>query len=816
MKGLIHIEHHLSTSYSLPLVLFSIVVAIFSASVALDISSRLKYSKNVSQFRWIFTGAFVLGLGIWAMHFIGMLAFHMDIHVTYHIGLVILSILPAVASSGIAFYMISRKNSSKLHLLVAAFFISIGIICMHYSGMGAMQMGATISYNPFMWGLSAVVAFIASYIGLLLLYTLPNVPRFHWRKWVSAILIGLAVSGMHYIGMAAADFSAIDSEMKHDDLYALDSTLLAYVIGGSMLMLLTLALVAIRNDRQLELQSEESEMRFQSIIEAANDAIIVADFQGHIIQWNQGAENLFGYSHEEIIGEKIATIIPERFQEAHKRGMKRYQDTGATHVIGNTVELVGRRKDGSEFPLEMSLGSWETEKGIFFSSIIRDITERKCTEAKINDLVYLDPLTGLPNRRLFHDRMDSLLQQSEESRQPFSLFYIDFDNFKMVNDRFGHSMGDLFLKSLTERLGSHVYKNETLSRLGGDEFVILLPNTSYSQAAHRAQDMIDAMSDSFLIEKEEIFTSMSIGISLYPTDGNNAEDLIKNADIAMYRAKEDGKNGYQFFTSDMNEIVSRKSMLAIALRKGIERGEFSVHYQPQINLVSEKIIGVEALLRWNHPNLGAISPAEFIPIAEETGSIHRIGEFVLTEACRQNKAWQNADIPPFRVAVNISALQFAQKDITQIVSQTLQTTGLAPEYLELELTETIIQHAKSAIETMKELSSLGVHLSIDDFGTGYSSLSYLKLFPIDTLKIDQHFTRNIETDSKDAALVKTIIRLAHDLDLNVIAEGVETKDQVEFLKTEQCNQAQGYYFNRPLPANELETFYHEYKQALNM
>ena len=493
--------------------------------------------------------------------------------------------------------------------------------------------------------------------------------------------------------------------------------------------------------------------------------------------------------------------------------MNAYRETRIPHVIGNTVELTGLRKNGEEFQLEMSVGTWETEKGVFFSSILRDITERKASEDKINDLVYLDPLTGLPNRRLFNDRLDSLLRQADERGFNFSLFYMDLDNFKMINDRFGHSMGDHFLQSVASRLEAQISPRDTLSRLGGDEFILLLPNTEYGKAADLAQNLIAALNVPFRFENEEIFTSLSIGISLFPSDGNDSETLVKNADIAMYQAKEEGKNGFQFFTPNMNETIDRKSKLATGLRKGLEHGEFTIHYQPQINLQNEQIIGVEALLRWNHPEWGSISPAEFIPIAEETGSITKIGEFVLEEACRQNKFWQDLGIAPFRVAVNISARQFAQKDLTEIVSTILQKTGLDPQYLELELTETIIQNADTAITTMEELAALGVHLSIDDFGTGYSSLSYLKLFPINSLKIDQHFTRNIKSDSKDAALVKTIIRMAHDLELNVIAEGVETLEQLDFLKTEQCNQAQGYYFNRPLPAQDIENIYYKIEPA---
>ncbi|MEZ0481538.1 EAL domain-containing protein [Planococcus sp. SSTMD024] len=805
--------NNLISSYNLPLVALSILVAVFSASVALDISSRLKYAKNVSRLRWITAGAFILGLGIWSMHFIGMLAFHLPVEVSYYFGLVLLSIVPAVISCAIAFYLISKPSVTWRNLFTGAFFISTGIVSMHYLGMGAMRMDAMISYDPFMWALSALIAFAASFVGLALLFYIPNVPRFHWRKLAGAVLIGFAVSGMHYTGMAAADFSQMGHAAGHSSPFSVNSTLLAYGIGGGMLLLFVVALASVRTDRRLETQSEESEMKFQSVIESAKDAIIVADFQGLVVQWNQGAKAIFGYEKEEILGRNINIIIPDRFKEAHEKGMEAYRKTREPHVIGSTVELTGCRKDGSEFQLEMSVGTWETENGIFFSSILRDITERKASEDKINDLVYLDPLTGLPNRRLFNDRLDSLLRHADERGLNFSLFYMDLDNFKMINDRFGHSVGDLFLKNVASRLEAQISPKDTLSRLGGDEFILLLPNTEYSQAAARAQDLIDALNTPFRFENEEIFTSVSVGISTYPSDGSDSETLVKNADIAMYQAKEGGKNAFQFFTRDMNESIARKSRLATGLRKGLAHGEFAIHYQPQISLKTDQIIGVEALLRWNHPEWGMISPAEFIPIAEETGSITKIGEFVLEEACRQNKYWQDLGIAPFRVAVNISARQFAQKDLTEVVSIVLKKTGLAPEYLELELTETIIQNADSAISTMEELAALGVHLSIDDFGTGYSSLSYLKLFPIDSLKIDQHFTRNIKSDSKDAALVKTIIRMAHDLELNVIAEGVETEEQLDFLRSEQCNQAQGYYFNRPLPAQDIEDIYYTTKPA---
>lgn len=798
----------LSSNYDLTLVVISIMVVIFSAFVALDISSRLKVSTAPNQIKWILSGAFILGLGIWAMHFIAMLAFHLSIEVTYNVGLVILSILPALISCAIAFYIISKPSISRIHLLTGSFFIGTGIISMHYLGMEAMQMQAIIIYDTFFWVLSGAIAFATSFVALYLLFSLSNVSGFHWRKIVSAIIMGMAVAGMHYTGMAAAFFEPAQHHANTEGV-SLDSTLLAYGVGAGMLLTLGLAFYSVRFDRKIKAQSDAFEQKFQSVIESANDAIIITDDLGTIIQWNQGAQIIFGYSKEEVLGLNIDVIVPERFKEAHRKGMERYRSSKISHVIGKTVELTGYRKDGCEFPIEMSLGTWETETEVFFSSIIRDITERKNSEEKINGLVYLDSLTGLPNRSLFNDRFASTFNQANEHESLFSLLYLNLDRFKLVNDTFGHTAGDQLLVEVANRLQNHATVKDTLSRLGGNEFIFLLPHTDYSKAAEFAQNLINAFKEPFQCNGEDLFITLSMGISMFPSDGQDQDTLMKNADIAMYRVKENGKNGFQFFTPEMNKMVSRKSRLAFDMRKSLEFGDFFIHYQPQIELQSEKIIGVEALIRWTHRELGNISPAEFIPIAEETGFIVQIGEFVLQNACQQNKSWQEAGLPHFRVAVNISARQFSQSNLPESVFQALEMSGLAPHYLELELTESIIQRSDHAIATMRELKSMGLHLSIDDFGTGYSSLSYLKLFPIDTLKIDQHFTRNIQTDEKDAAIVNTIIRMAHDLGLMVIAEGVETVEQLEFLRHRKCDQAQGYYFNRPLPPEEIERIYRE-------
>ncbi|EIM06113.1 diguanylate cyclase/phosphodiesterase with PAS/PAC and MHYT sensor(s) [Planococcus antarcticus DSM 14505] len=739
-----------------------------------------------------------MGLGIWSVHFIGMLASHLSMEVTYNTPLVVASIFPAVLASGIAFAITGRPQVGKTQVLAGAVLITTGIVAMHYTGMAAMQMQATIQYDPLLWTLSVVVALAASLLAMFLLHYSRSRLGFFWLKGASAALMALGVSGMHYIGMAAASFELPNHHTAVTN--SIDNSYIAYNVGIGMALILMIAILSIRSETKVKSLSDEYDRQFLSVIESATDGIVVTDAKGFVMQWNYGAECLFGYSKDEITHQDVQLIFSKAYQELNL-------STTTTDVSGKTIEVMGLKKDGRQFPVELSTGYWDTAKGGYYSLIIRDITDRRATEEKISNLVYLDSLTGLPNRRLFNDRLESTIGQALENGLVLTVLYLDLDQFKLVNDTYGHTTGDQLLMEVADRIKSCITKTDTLARLGGDEFILLLPSADYTKAGAIAQKIIEVLNDPFLLNNESVFTTPSIGVSLYPADGKDSEMLVKNADIAMYRVKEEGKNHFQFFTSEMNELVSRKSTIAMSIRKGLKLGEFTVHYQPQIDIETENIIGVEALVRWHHPKLGSISPAEFIPIAEENGMIIHIGEFVLRTACQQNKDWQDSGMAPFRVAVNISAKQFSQGNIATVVTSALEDAGLAPHFLELELTESIIQGATSAISKMQELKTMGIHLSIDDFGTGYSSLSYLKLFPVDTLKIDQHFTRNIHNDPKDAALVATIIQMAHNLELNVIAEGVETLEQLAFLKNKRCNQAQGYYFQKPLLPEKIEELY---------
>jgi diguanylate cyclase (GGDEF)-like protein len=449
-------------------------------------------------------------------------------------------------------------------------------------------------------------------------------------------------------------------------------------------------------------------------------------------------------------------------------------------------------------------------------ALVRDITERKQAEEQISYLAYHDNLTGLPNNRLFKDRLKQSIAHAERNKTKIAVMFLDLDRFKLINDSMGHDIGDKLLQVIGDRLMEGVRRQDSVginishsttsvARLGGDEFTILLEDiTSINTINVVAKRLIDIIAEPMLIDAQEVFTSTSIGISIYPNDGNEAEILLKHADTAMYHAKKQGRNNYQFFDESMNLASIEQLAIETNLRKAIENNELILHYQPQVDVRSGQIVGMEALLRWKHPTKGFISPAVFIPVAEETGQIAVLGEWVIRQACRQGADWESQGYKPVCISVNLSAKQLREERLNEIIARILFETGMNPKYLGLELTESaIIIDPELALSRLHNIKSLGVKLSLDDFGTGYSSLSYLKRFPIDTLKIDQSFIRDILVERENAALVKAIISMAHSLDMDVVAEGVEVQEQLEYLGANGCDTIQGFLFSRPLPADEI-------------
>jgi diguanylate cyclase (GGDEF)-like protein/PAS domain S-box-containing protein len=565
-------------------------------------------------------------------------------------------------------------------------------------------------------------------------------------------------------------------------------------------ILVTAAIRDISVRKAAEEHLAQMEARYRGLLEAAPDAMVVVDQGGEIVLLNVQAEKQFGYRRDELIGQKVKNIIPKGFAERLVADALRSAEDALAQQIGTGIELNGRRKDGSEFPIEIMLSPLEGAEGVLVTAAIRDITTRKKAEALMIHSSEHDFLTGLPNRMLLSDRVNQAIRLAIRHKKKVAVLFLDLDGFKHINDSLGHPTGDKLLQSVGKRLVDCVRGSDTVSRQGGDEFVVLLSEEDDSEdVSVTAKRMLRAVAEAHFVDQHDLHVTCSVGVSLYPDDGLNAETLIKNADTAMYQAKENGRQTYQYFKPAMNVRAVERQSLEESLRRALERQEFVVHYQPKINLNTGRISGAEALLRWTHPTRGPVPPGQFIPVAEDCGLILPIGTWVLRQACQQAQAWVDAGLPLGTMAVNISAMQLRNESFVEGVFAILQDTRLDPRLLELELTESVLmKHAESTASILTALRERGVQVAVDDFGTGYSSLSYLRKFPIDALKIDQSFVSQITTVPDEIIIVKAVIGLGRSLKLRVVAEGVETQEQLAFLQAYQCDEAQGYYFSRPV------------------
>jgi diguanylate cyclase (GGDEF)-like protein/PAS domain S-box-containing protein len=552
--------------------------------------------------------------------------------------------------------------------------------------------------------------------------------------------------------------------------------------------------------KRVETNLRESEERYRIIAESALDAIITIDEESRIVMANPATERMFGYTGAELCGMPLTTLMPERLRRAHLDSMKVHVKTGKRHLPWGAVELPGVRKDGSEIPLEISYGEFVKEGRYFFIGIVRDIADRKKAEETIIYQTYHDFLTGLPNRAQLMLRFNLELAQAERSGKKMAVFHIDLDRFKVINDSLGHAVGNRVIVIIADRLKELIRKNDTLARIGGDEFIILLTELSRAEdAAFFANKIVNAIRKVMKINSHDLYLTASIGISIYPEDESDPELLLRYADIAISHVKETGRNSFQFFNPSISKRTVERLLLESSLRQSIERDELVLHYQPQANIRTGEIICVEALVRWMHPDLGLLVPLRFLPVAEEIGFITAIDEWVLKTACAQNKKWQDAGFTPVCVTINLSAQQFQQPSLVEKVSAIARTAGLDTQYLDIEVTEgTAMRDIDLAIPNLRGLHDLGVKLSIDDFGTGYSSLNYLKRFPVQTLKIDQSFIRGLADDPDDQEIVRVVVDMAHHMKMKVVAEGVETEEQLSFLREYGCDEMQGFLFSEPL------------------
>jgi len=543
-------------------------------------------------------------------------------------------------------------------------------------------------------------------------------------------------------------------------------------------------------------------------LNSIGDAVVWTDCAGNLTYLNLVAETMTGWRYEEALDRPIAEIlriVNHGRQQAFQEPME--TPVGHSKTARPIVDCVLIRRDGFESVIETSRTSIHDRAGRFVGAVIvfHDVSAARAMSREMAHAAHHDLVTNLPNRLLLNDRISQSICLAHRQNRPLAVIVLDLDRFKYINDSLGHAIGDKLLQSVSKRLLAALRSSDTVSRQGGDEFVILLSEIACPEdVVTSATKLLLLLNGPHSVGGQDLQIGGSMGISVYPADGKDAETLIKNADVAMYRAKEKGRNNFQFFKAEMNLKAVERQSLEGSLRRAFDRGEFLLHYQPKVDLDTGKITGGEALIRWQHPVRGLVPPAQFVPIAEDCGLILQIGGWVLREACSQARAWQNAGLPPLPIAVNVSAVEFRDRGFVERVRTVLLETGLAARYLELELTEGVLmENAEAMVSVLQELKMMGVHLAVDDFGTGYSSLSYLRQFPIDVVKIDQSFVRQITADPDDSAIVNAIISMARSLKHLVVAEGVETREQRAYLQAQRCSQGQGNLFSRPLIADRF-------------
>ncbi|OEH94256.1 hypothetical protein BFG57_09230 [Bacillus solimangrovi] len=552
-----------------------------------------------------------------------------------------------------------------------------------------------------------------------------------------------------------------------------------------------------------KIRMDENEQRYRSLFDYNMDAIISLDERGRFLNANPSTQDITGYTEKELLNRSIQSLIYDDdqgyFERIFHRTLSGDKETLTCRII---------HKKGMVHYIQMvtvPIVINENITGIYI--IARDITERRKNELTIERLAYYDDLTGVMNRTSLIKDLSQAVKKGKKFNQNFALMYLDLDRFKLLNDTMGHNVGDLLLKKVANRILNIVRNSSAVFRQGGDEFIIILRGANHKKSEEVAKKIVESFNKPFLLNRKEVYITSSIGISLFPKDGETENELIQNADTALYQVKQSGKNHYRFYSEEMVKGTPRTLLLETELRKAVLANEFILFYQPQVNIQTNEVESFEALIRWESPEFGFVSPGEFIPLAEETGLIIPIGRWVIHEVCRQLAEWKKEGFPLATIGLNLSTRQFQQADLVEMIEEAIHTHDIDPKYLDIEITEGAMYDAREAVHVLNQLKALGVKVSIDDFGTGYSSLAHLKHFPIDTLKIDKSFIHDLLSDKDSEAIVSTILHMARVLDMDVVAEGVETMEEVQFLKQKKCEKAQGFYYSRPVPAQKVEEIY---------
>jgi diguanylate cyclase (GGDEF)-like protein len=775
----------LGGEHDLRLVVLAGLICFIASVVAISLFHRATATEGGVRTAWLALAGVATGCGIWATHFIAMLAYEPGVPVAYDIRLTVLSLVLAIAITYVGLGVALRRQSRWRPVLGGAI-VGAGVASMHYTGMWALELPGRVAWSPDLVAVSVALGIVFGSAALAVAVRRED-PR---GTLIAGLLLTLAIVSHHFTAMGAAEI--VPDPGRAFDQFSMSPAMLAIAIANAALAILGLSFAGALADRRLK----EKGQQMATAVNNMSQGLVMFDATERLVMCNDRYLEMYGLSPEdakpgstlqEIIRNRVATGTLARDPDEYRAELLEAISDG------EITKWIVEGPDGRAIAVTnkpMSGGAWVATH--------EDITERRRAEQRIAHLAHHDPLTDLPNRVSFNNHLGATLAQAAAAEESFALFSVDLDRFKEVNDVFGHAVGDELLREVTRRLQGAA-QGGFVARLGGDEFALIASDGPQPATAETlAERLLEAFRDDLHIDGHPLRIGLSIGVAIYPADGADAETLIANADAALYRAKADGRGTIRFFEADMDKLLRERRALQQDLRLALDHGQLSLHYQPQARIDGE-IIGFEALLRWHHPRYGLVPPATFIPLAEESSLIIPISEWVLREACREAASWPN----PLQIAVNLSSIQFRYGDLPATVHAILLETGLSPYRLELEITESVlIDDLPRAVSMLRRLKTLGVRIAMDDFGTGYSSLSYLQAFPFDKIKIDQSFISNLEHSPQSATIVRAVIGLARGLDLPVVAEGVETRDQRAFLAAEFCDNVQGYLIGRPLPIDE--------------
>jgi diguanylate cyclase (GGDEF)-like protein/PAS domain S-box-containing protein len=768
--------------HDLRLVALAALICGLASFTAISLLHHVRRSSGDMRLVWLGVSATSTGFGIWATHFIAMLAFSPGIPNAYDIAITVASLLAAILITG-AGLAIAVASSSRANACLGGAVVGAGIAAMHYTGMAAFEIQGHIVWDSLLvvasialGGLFGAAALAAGLRGALLKH-----------RALGAVLMTAAICSHHFTAMGAASLVP-DPTIQISDM-ALPTGLFAIAVACASLVVIVLALAGVaiemRDRRRTELEAE----RMRGLADAAVEGLVIC--QGEtIVAVNNSFAVLVGRPSEQLAGTSLEVCIPD--QMTRHRLFERQNHP----IEGDLVH-----HDGTKAPAEFIHRLIDFDGTVHRAIAIRDLSARRQAEEHIHYLAHYDALTGLPNRSSFNKKLDHEIEAAAQSGQRLAVLCLDLDRFKEVNDLFGHAAGDQTLQSFGKRVSALLDENQMMARLSGDEFAIVLSKLSNPSAAGRlAEAILELKQSGDAVQDGDVPIATSIGIAIFPDDATNRQALLSHADAALYRAKQEGRGTYRFFEASLGAAIRDRRLVEHDLRNAIARNELSLVYQPQKNILTGAVVGFEALLRWTHTTRGGVPPVEFIPIAEDTGIILPLGEWVLRTACQEAVKWTE----PLTVAVNVSAVQIHNANFAHVVHEILFETGLTPGRLELEITETaLVRDLNRALATLRKIKMLGVRIAMDDFGTGYSSLSNLRAFPFDKIKIDASFIKSVNVNDQAAAIVRSVLGLGRALSLPVLAEGVETMAELKFLESELCNEVQGYLLGRP---DKIETF----------